>query len=288
MPFYGDPLLLKESILSVINQQNPDWTLTVIDDAYPEPVAEKIVLNFNDSRISFLRNMSNHGVSGTFQQALGFGDSEHLVILGCDDRLKDNYVDRIHEILAKYPEITYIQPGVNVIDDEGECYLPLGDRIKKNMIRKLEAPTILSGDALAASLLKGNWSYFPSICWRRAAISQHGFRQDMQIVLDLSLQLDLISNGAIVFVDNVPAFEYRRHKSSASSWTARDGSRFTEEKQLFREMAIKSKELGWQKSRRAAIAHTTSRLNALTQLPHALFPIQLSAVSTLLKHAFSR
>lgn len=286
IPFYGDPSLLEESILSVIRQSNQNWTLTIIDDAYPGHVAEPVVSRFPDPRITFIRNEYNQGVSGTFQQALSIGNSAYLVILGFDDRLLPHYVDRVQNIIKNNPDVTYIQPGVTIIDDIGNEYLPLVDRIKRNLIRKLRLPGLLRGDELASSLLKGNWTYFPSICWNRKQILRQGFRQDMQIVLDLSLQLNLICDGGTMFLDEVPVFEYRRHRLSASSWTARDGSRFKEEKQLFREIADKTQELGWNKSRRAANIHITSRLNAINQLPQALFALNFSAISTLAKHAF--
>jgi glycosyltransferase involved in cell wall biosynthesis len=285
MPFYGDPFLLEEAIVSVLAQSNPNWTLTIIDDAYPEPVAKAIVSNYPDPRISFIRNQGNQGVSGTFQQALNIGTRQYLVILGCDDRLLPNYVNRVLTIIQQNPGITYIQPGVMIIDENGREYSPLGDQVKKRISKRFKAPRILSGDNLASSLLSGNWTYFPSICWNRDAISKHGFRQDMQIVLDLSLQLDLLFSGGSMYLDNSPVFEYRRHKSSASSWTAREGSRFKEEKALFHEAKSRSLELGWDRSRRAANLHLTSRLNAITHLPHALFSLNWRATCTLLKHA---
>ena len=42
------------------------------------------------------------------------------------------------------------------------------------------------------SLLHGNWTYFPSICWRREHIAGFGFRQDLPVALDLALLFDVL------------------------------------------------------------------------------------------------
>ena len=37
IPYWGDPDYLKQTVESVRRQTSPDWLLTVIDDAYPDP-----------------------------------------------------------------------------------------------------------------------------------------------------------------------------------------------------------------------------------------------------------
>jgi hypothetical protein len=123
-------------------------------------------------------------------------------------------------------------------------------------------------------LLRGNWTYFPSICWRTAVLKKHGFRRDLDVTLDLALQLEIVADGGSLVVDSGAAseytFEYRRHDESVSSWTASNGSRFDEELSVFRWAEQKMTGLGWHRAARAARHHYSSRLNALSQLPRAI------------------
>ena len=34
-PYYGDVAMMKQAVLSVVGQTNPDWRLIVVDDGYP-------------------------------------------------------------------------------------------------------------------------------------------------------------------------------------------------------------------------------------------------------------
>jgi hypothetical protein len=145
---------------------------------------------------------------------------------------------------------------------------------------------VLGGEALATSLLRGNWLYFPSICWRADAITRTGFREGLDVVQDLALALDIVRAGGDLVVDDTTAFQYRRHRSSDSSLRALAGSRFTEERLFFQQMAGELDAIGWGRAARAARLHASSRVNAASLLPRALRRGQWTGVRTLARHAF--
>jgi hypothetical protein len=186
-----------------------------------------------------------------------------------------------------FPDASYIQPGVRVIDSTGAPMLSLADRMKRFYMPRTSRPTIRSGEPLAQSLIRGNWSYFPSIAWRTDLIQKHGFRQDFEVVLDLALQLEIVSEGGTMVHDVEESYGYRRHTGSVSSWTAEDGSRFHEESAFFAESAVVMRSLGWNAAARSARLHLSSRLNELTQVPRAAKGSGVRSALTLVKHAFS-
>lgn len=287
MPFYGDPALLREAVDSVLAQDDPRWTLTVVDDAYPDETAGQWIAQIDDERVTYLRNPENLGVSGTFQRCIDLATGEWMTIMGCDDRLLPAYVARLHAAIATAPDCAYVQPGVRIIDGSGVTTVPLPDRVKARYRPHVSRPTVLGGEDLVTTLLRGNWTYFPSICWRTALMVEHGFRPELEVVLDLSLQLDLLLGGGTMVLDPEPSFEYRRHSASVSSWSAVDGSRFAEEKALFVRTEVSTRALGWQRAAKAARWHVSSRLNALTRLWAALRARDGAAVVSLLHHAFA-
>lgn len=286
MPFYGDPAQFREAVASVLTQRDPDWRLTVIDDAYPDTEPGEWFAALGDPRLRYLRNPENLGVRGAFQRSLDLSTGELITIMGCDDRMLPDYVGRARAGFARFPDGAYYQPGVRVIDDTGEPARPLADRVKEHYRIESDDVEVVGGERLARSLLRGNWTYFPSICWRADAVRAHGF-SDYEVVLDLALQLDLVLDGGTMILDPETTFEYRRHLQSVSSWRADDGSRFIEEREVMHDYARRADAVGWTRAARAGRARVSSRLNALSRLPSAAAS-RSGGVGTLLAHAFGR
>ncbi|MDY7542789.1 glycosyltransferase family 2 protein [Cryobacterium sp. 5B3] len=288
MPFYGDPALFRLAVQSVLDQDDPRWRLVVIDDLYPDTGPGEWVIGLDEPRITYIRNEVNLGVSGNFRKCTELATAEFTTIVGCDDLLRPNYVSRIHKLLDDFPDADFVQPGVSVMDASGHDTLPLADRVKGWYRPNVAGATALSGEPLAASLLAGAWTYFPSIAWRTARLRRHGFRTDLDVALDLALMIDIVATGGRLVLDDVPSFQYRRHSGSVSSWKANDGSRFIEESDFFAECAQRMTALHWSKAARIARRHLSSRLNALTRLPSSIGAGDRNGTALLLRHVIGR
>jgi glycosyltransferase involved in cell wall biosynthesis len=286
MPFYGDPTLFRAAVQSVLDQTDPHWRLVVIDDLYPDLEPGAWLRSLGDSRVVYHRNFSNLGVAGNFARCIELAESTHAVIVGCDDLFLPNYVSRLRALIEEFPDASYFQPGVEVIDSLGRVRRPLPDRVKDRYRPAVSGAIELSGEQVATSLLRGNWTYFPSICWRTAVLREHGFRSDLHVVLDLALQIDIVLDGNTLVLDSEPTFQYRRHSASVSSWKANDGSRFLEERSFFLSTAARLRARGWPTAARAATHHYSSRLNALTRVPAAIAAGSGSGIRSLLTHTF--
>ena len=288
MPFYGDPDQLRVAVNSVLAQTDPEWRLVVIDDQYPDRAPGEWVQSLGDPRVQYLLNEVNLGVSGNFSRSLDLVESEHFVLMGCDDELEPGYIAQMRAAVERFPGTSYFQPGVTVISENGAEVMPLADRVKSWSRPSKSHPEILQGESLAVSLLRGNWTYFPSICWRTEAVrAAHGFDPDYEIVLDLALQLTIIAGGGTMALLPEPTFRYRRHEASVSSLTAQDGGRFDEERRFFHDVAGRLDAMGWHRAARAARRHVTSRLNAATKLPGAIRVGDREGSSSLLRHVFT-
>ncbi|HEU5222612.1 MAG TPA: glycosyltransferase family 2 protein [Candidatus Lumbricidophila sp.] len=286
MPFYGDPGLLRVAVESILRQTNPDWRLVVIDDAYPDPNPGDWLKSLGDPRVTYLRNDINLGVSGNFRKSLDVVEAPVFTLMGCDDELLPNYVERMLRAFADNPGAAYVQPGVVVVDGHGREVLPLGDRVKARLRKHVERTDALSGEPLATSLLKGNWTYFPSIAWRTEVVRRFGFRADLEVALDLWLQLDIVLDGGAIALDNVASFRYRRHAASVSSWTASEGSRFIEERDVMNATAKAAEQAGWPRAARTARRRWSSRVHAATRVVASLRTKDRSGLLTLLAHVF--
>lgn len=284
MPFYGRPDHLDLAVRSVLAQSDPDWRLVVIDDLYPDTRPGLQISTIDDPRVSYVRNEANLGVSRSFTLAAQTMTAEYGVIMGCDDVLLPRFVERVGELLRLFPGAEIVQPGVAVIDAEGARVDPLADRVKRRYRGRVDGPRRMSGETLATSLLRGNWAYFPSLVWRTETVSRVGFRPDLSVVQDLATILDIVLAGGDLVLDSEVVFEYRRHAASVSAVGGPDGSKFREERALFRVTAERLDDLGWTRGARIARQHLSSRLHAATDLPAALRAGESRATRTIVSH----
>lgn len=270
MPFYGRFDHLREAVDSVLAQTDDDWRLIVVDDVYPDLAPGMWVAAIDDDRVEYIRNEVNLRPSRNYRKCVSLMESEFAVIMGCDDVMDPGYVARVKELITLHPGVDVIQPGVRVIDENSHESRPLADRVKAVYRPRGRGSRELSGESLATSLLRGNWTYFPSLAWRVSELQKHQFRLDLDVVQDLAMLLAITADGGSLVLDDAPVFRYRRHSSSVSAVTGPDGTKFGQELTLFREADREFRAKGWQRAARAARNHLTSRLNALTELPAAI------------------
>src|SRR3954447_22289989 len=116
LPFYGDPNLLRTAVESVLCQRSPDWTLTIVDDGYPDPSVEEWCTGIDDDRVTYLRNSMNLGANRNYAHALSIAQADYVVLMGADDVMLPNYVEVVNRAISSYPGVAVVQPGVGVID----------------------------------------------------------------------------------------------------------------------------------------------------------------------------
>jgi glycosyltransferase involved in cell wall biosynthesis len=284
LPYYGDVALMKTAVESVFAQNDRDWLLTVVDDGYPDPAVREWFAAIEDPRVRYHRNARNLGANGNYRRCLEFVEHPHFVVMGADDVMLPNYLDSIHRALYASPDAAIVQPGVEVIDEHGAPSRPLVDRAKRWYAPRGTGLRELRGEQLAVSLLRGDWLYFPSLCWQADALPPSGFRPGLDVVQDLALVLDVVTAGGSLVVDDTVCFRYRRHSASDSSWRALEGTRFDEERRFFLQTAAEMRERRWNRAAGVARLHLSSRLNAATLLPKAVRHKQHSGVRNLSRH----
>jgi glycosyltransferase involved in cell wall biosynthesis len=271
MPYYGDVGMMQGAVNSVLAQTDPRWRLTVVDDGVAPGVPEWFAeVGAADPRVRYQRNERNLGITNNFQKCLDLAEAEFVTMIGCDDEMRPGYVGSVLATHAAHQDLAMVQPGVEVIDGDGAVVAPLADRVKRGIFApRFTGTKVMRGEDLARSLLRGNWMYFPSICWRTKAIQGVGFDPSFTVVQDLAVTMTLVRAGASLAVTDDVCFRYRRHSASESSVQAFDGTRFSEERRYLLAEADRVAELGWAKAAKAGRAHLASRLHAATLVPAA-------------------
>ncbi|WP_315913026.1 glycosyltransferase [Arthrobacter sp. lap29] len=287
IPYWGDPGYMEATVRSVLAQDSDDWVLTIVDDAYPDPTVETFIAGLAHPRITYIRKEENEGITANYRSCVALATQEVMVILGCDDIMHPNYVSTILAGHRQFPDASIIQPGVQVIDENGQDVHTLADTVKQHLVKpRSHGRQLLSGESLATNLMHGVWLYWPSLAFRTEKIRQVDFRDGYPIIQDVALTMDMIYQGAQLLVDPTVCFSYRRHSESASSTKLVDGSRFAGERDYFAFAAGQAAELGWTKANRAAKLRLTSRAHALALLPKAALTRHAVALKALTRHAF--
>jgi len=289
LPHYGRLDLVQDTVRSVLAQDDPNWRLTIVDDTgeSADGALADWCAGLGDERVRYRLNPRNLGINRNFQRCVDLVEHELAVIIGNDDLMLPGYVGTVRHAHAAHPDVAIIQPGVEVVGADGAPARSLVDLGKRWVYApRVTEPTVLSGQELAVSLLRGNWLYFPSICWRSEPLRRTGFREGVDVVQDLALVLDLVLDGESLLVEPTTCFRYRRHDASVSSAHAADGRRFAEERAFFLETADLMAARGWPRAARAARRHLSSRINALTRLPAAARHGGFGGVRSLARHAF--
>ncbi|MFI0719850.1 glycosyltransferase family 2 protein [Streptomyces sp. NPDC021224] len=287
LPYYGDPELMRQAVRSVQAQTDPHWRLTVVDDG-SEPGVPEWFAALGDPRVRYLRNPVNLGITGNFRRCVDLVEHDLAVLMGCDDLMWPSYVAVQRAAAEAMPGAAMYQPGVRVVDGAGEPVRTLVDAAKKRIGPPARTERARqSGEALAASLLRGNWLYFPAMCWRSRTLKEVSFREDLTVVQDLALVMELLLRGEELVTDPEVCFDYRRHALSESSVQAFSGTRFAEIRRYLLGVAADCDAAGWHRAARVARRHVTTRLHALTMVPRALRHGRFGAARSLTGHAFA-
>jgi glycosyltransferase involved in cell wall biosynthesis len=287
IPYWGDPALLLRAVQSVQGQSDPNWRLTVVDDCYPDLTVQRALQDITDPRVRYLRNETNLGISGNFQRSVDLAEHPFVTIMGADDVLLPSYVGVVRQALEFAPDVDIVQPGVQVVGAGGEVRTPLVDRVKRVLAPPREGRTILRAENLAASLLRGNWLYWPSLAFRAETLRRHPFRKDLAVIQDLAVLIEIAMEGGSLLFEPAPAFLYRRHDASASQTALLDGTRFRDERRFYAETRQLASAMGWRRARRAAALRLMSRLHAVTELPTAVARGNGSAIAACAAHIFA-
>lgn len=288
VPFWGEPELLYATVESVKAQTDGSWTMTIVDDCYPDPSVAEHFAAETDERITYLRNEVNLGITENYQRCQEMASGELMMFLGCDDLMHPTFVETVRAASAAHPDAAVVQVGVEVIDADGNPVLPLGDKVKRALMPRGPGRIELAGEDLAVSLLRGNWLYWPSLVFRSEVVRRFEFRDGLPIIQDLALVIDMAAAGEKLVLDPAVVFSYRRHTGSASATSLLHGRRLADERRYYDSAAEQMRALGWKRAARTARLRWTSRLHAVSLVPAAAQDRSLPALGSLGRHLFAR
>ena len=110
-------LLLKRTILSVINQTFSDYEHIVIDDAN-DPETEILVKGFGNKRIIFHQHLSPRGAAGGYNTGIKLSRGRFILFLDDDDEYLPTFLGKMYDHFSNAdPKIGFVWTGVSRIED---------------------------------------------------------------------------------------------------------------------------------------------------------------------------
>lgn len=252
VPFYRSTDYLRRAVDSVLAQSIDRWQLVVVDDAGPAPEAADLVRDYADPRITYKRNPHNLGLAGNWNRCLELADTELVTLLHADDELLPEYARTVVDLHRKYPEAAAVYTGVRVIDRNSRPVFSFPDLVKRAIEQRSDDPVLVAGEAGLARLMRGQFIFCPSLCYRARLIGTAPFLNRWRMVLDLALLSELLlADHTLVGAPEV-AYAYRRHAGSQSAKLTESAERFAEELLIFDEIALRATDRSWHRA--AAVA----------------------------------
>ncbi len=209
IPTYNRLALLRETLATVLSQEDVDLEVIVIDNASDDGTPEAVEA-LGDPRVTVVRQPRNVGIIGNLNSALGAGTAPLLMVLHDDDLLRPRSLATRQALLEAHPSMVVAWSFYGVIDGEGtrraECFVPhIPSRAIEDTLAVLDASThgivrIHMSAALIRRSLLGDV---------RCHEADHSF-------VDLGLWMRLAPKGTFGLVP-LPLSDIRVHVSAGST-----------------------------------------------------------------------
>lgn len=201
MPVYNGAKYLARAIDSVLAQTLADFELLIIDDGSTDN-SSGIVRSCRDSRIHFVRNTHNLGISPARNLGLKMAQGEYIVFLDSDDYAHPERLRRQIDYLDKNPCCAVVGCWERSMDESGIIF----GGIKRR--------PLTPQDARSQSLFKCTIST-RAMAGRRSTILEYGFLDKYAVSHDFDLCVRLSEEHEICNIPDVLIL-HRLHSGNIS------------------------------------------------------------------------
>ena len=269
VPYYSAPEYLRGALESLRSQTHLNWEAVVVDDASPNSVAD-LITEFDDRRITYVRNDTNLGLAANWNKALALTNAPLVCILHSDDLLEPQYASTMVDLMTTSPDATAGHCRVSIIGANGLPRRTLTDAVKQIIQPKAKGLVVSAGEDGLASMLRGSWIYCPTLCFRRSHLPSVPFDHSWRFMLDFDLIARMFLNGQQIIGTTGKLYRYRRHDGAQTRLLTNELTRFEEELTFYGQMYRAAKERQWLTAQRHAQRATVIRLHLLLRVASCL------------------
>lgn len=118
LPVYNGGEYLKLCVQSILEQSYTDFDLAILESGSTDGSVEWIE-SLNDSRIKMYPAQKRLTIEENWGRIISIPRNELMTIIGHDDLLDKNYLQKMDELINRYPDASLYQSHFNFIDDKG-------------------------------------------------------------------------------------------------------------------------------------------------------------------------
>jgi glycosyltransferase involved in cell wall biosynthesis len=197
--------LLRDAIISVLEQTYQDFEIIVVDDASVDDGSERVVSSFGDHRIRYYRHNRARGGSAARNTGILNSTGDFLAFLDDDDVWLPEKLSRQMEILlASMPDVGAVYTGRMTVERTSGKVLDQHRPVKRgNMVQDLLLENCIGGAS--------------AIVLKRKCLEQVGmFDETLPCSQDYDLWLRVASAFSIECIGE-PLFKYHIHQSQITT-----------------------------------------------------------------------
>lgn len=134
MPTYKGAKYLRETIDSVLDQTFKDFEFLIINDCSPDD-SEDIIKSYKDSRIRYIKNPHNLGISGSSNYGISIAQGSYIARQDHDDISHPDRLEKQFNYLETHPEIGICGTGYHVFGRKNKkVFHPKQDELIKTYL----------------------------------------------------------------------------------------------------------------------------------------------------------
>ena len=182
---------LKEAIQSILNQTFKEFEFIIVDD-HGKNDLNKIVNDFNDSRIRIIDNKSNKGFVYSLNNGIKNAKGKYIVRMDTDDISDKRRIEILYNFIKSHPE--YAVVGTKAIEFSG--------KEKSGILGK-------SGEKKKKNIMRGDIVIHASAIMKKEAIEKIGYYKEYKRAEDLVLWCELLINNYRLYMLDDELYYYR-------------------------------------------------------------------------------
>lgn len=202
MPVYNAEGYVKEAINSILNQTFKDFELVVLNDASGDS-SKDAILSFQDTRIRYIENEQNKGLSFSRNRLLSEARGEYIAWLDADDIAYPTRLAEEYRFLEEHPDYAMVASWARLVDATGK---PTGNFIK----------SYIPDEYLSALLLFVNYFVQSSVLLRKSCLPEVHYRPEFPPTEDYEFWVRIAAKYPVAILSKT-LVDYRIHTTNVSS-----------------------------------------------------------------------
>jgi Glycosyl transferase family 2 len=270
VPYYSRFPLLLAALRSIRDQAFDGCAVLLMDDS-PAGLSELELSRVQELMaqrfpLRVVRSRGAEGMASAWAQCIRLAATDLVTLVHSDDELEPGYAGEMTAFADAHPDASAVFCGARIIGAHGRPVFSFADTYKRWIAPRpgVQGALELCGEDGVEALLRGNFIFCPTLCYRKSRLPQRLFDPTYKMVLDMEFVIRMLMVGhSVVGLPDRLLYAYRRHDDNATAQLTRDHGRFVEECDFYSKLGGECRRHGYLRASRVAEQKRIIKLNVL-------------------------